>query len=98
MIFITGDTHADFRLRMNQHIFRAAENDCLIICGDFGGVWRDTEKERYWLDWMNKKPYKVLFVDGNHENFDRLAEFPVAEWNGGKVRFIRENVIHLMRG
>lgn len=35
---------------------------------------------------------------GDHENFDLLAEYPITEWNGGKVQFISENVIHLMRG
>lgn len=29
---------------------------------------------------------------------DSLAEYPVSEWNGGKVQFIRPNVIHLTRG
>ena len=27
-----------------------------------------------------------------------LAELPAEQWEGGKVHFIRENVIHLMRG
>ena len=40
----------------------------------------------------------TLFVSGNHENYDLLASFPVSEWNGGKVQFIKPSVIHLMRG
>lgn len=40
----------------------------------------------------------ICFVDGNHENFDLLKEFPVVEWNGGRVHQIRDNVFHLMRG
>ncbi len=45
-----------------------------------------------------------MFVDGNHENFDRLESYPVEMWNGGKVHVIRRDdnnnpkVIHLMRG
>lgn len=35
---------------------------------------------------------------GNHENFDRLYEYPEEEWHGGKVHKIRNSVIHLMRG
>lgn len=38
------------------------------------------------------------FVDGNHENFDRLYEYPVEEWHGCKVHKIRSLVIHMMRG
>ena len=40
----------------------------------------------------------VLFVDGNHENFDNLYSCPVEDWNGGKIHKIRHNLIHLMRG
>lgn len=43
-------------------------------------------------------PFTVLFVDGNHENFDLLETFPVEEWHGGKVHKIKPNIIHLMRG
>ena len=98
MIYITGDTHAEFNKRMKKSRFNAAEGDYLIICGDFGGVWGGSAEERHWLDWLNSKPYKVLFIDGNHENFDILSKLPIEEWNGGKVRFVRDNVIHLMRG
>ena len=50
------------------------------------------------MDWLAQKDFTLLFVDGNHENYDLLAEFPVQMWHGGKVQMIRENVIHLMRG
>ncbi len=96
-IYITGDTHADFR-RFGAKYFHAPEGSFIIICGDFGGIWDDSPSERYWLEWLEKMPYTFLFVDGNHENFDRLYAFPVGEWNGGKVHKIRRNVIHLMRG
>ena len=75
-----------------------SRDDCTIICGDFGGLWADTPAEAYWLDWLEEKPFTTLFVDGNHENFDRLNALPVHEWHGGKVHYIRPHVIHLMRG
>ena len=77
------------------------KDDYVIICGDFGGVWnRDEEspQEAFNMDWLEDKPFTTLFVDGNHENFDRLNSYPVEEWNGGKVHRIRKSVIHLMRG
>ncbi len=40
----------------------------------------------------------MLFVDGNHENFDLLNVYPVEIWNGGKVHKINPDIIHLMRG
>lgn len=46
------------------------KNDYLRITGDFGFVWDGSKTDEYWLNWLNKKPYTVLFVDGNHENFE----------------------------
>ena len=45
-----------------------------IICGDFGGIWDksgDSKKEAMILNQLECKSYTTLFVDGNHENFDR---------------------------
>lgn len=104
MIYITGDCHADFR-KFNTECFpeqrEMTKEDYLIICGDFGGVWNrqeESSQEKWWMDWLEAKPYTTLFVDGNHENFDRLYAYPMEEWNGGKVHKIRPSVIHLMRG
>lgn len=54
--------------------------------------------EEYWLKWLSKKPWTTLFVDGNHENFDRLKNYPITEKWGGKVQKIYDKVYHLMRG
>lgn len=104
MIFITGDCHADFR-RFRVEIFpeqkEMTKEDYVIICGDFGGIWmryEESEREKEWLDWLENKPYTTLFVDGNHENFDRLHDYPVEEWHQGNVHKIRPSVMHLMRG
>lgn len=37
-------------------------------------------------------------MDGNHENFKQLNAYDVDIWNGGKVHFIENEIIHLMRG
>lgn len=101
MIFVTGDTHGDWMGRLNVDAFpeqrEMNRNDYVIICGDFG-IWHDTNQERHNLKWLDDKPFTTLFVDGNHENFDRLYTMPVSEWNGGNVHFIRPHIIHLMRG
>ena len=64
------------------------KEDYVSICGDFGGVWhRDEEskEETMVLDWLDSRPFTTLFVCGNHENFDRLYQYPIEEWHGGKV-------------
>ncbi len=105
MIYITGDTHADFKHRFNMENFpeqkEMTKDDYVIICGDFGGVWDvgwESKNEKYWLDWFEERAYTLLFVDGNHENFDRLNGYPEKEWHGGKVHELRPHVLHLMRG
>lgn len=104
MIYITGDCHQNFE-RFNASIFpeqnEMTKDDFVIICGDFGGVWdkdRAGRTETMLLDWLDCKPFTTLFIDGNHENFDRLYDYPVERWHGGKVHKIRPSVIHLMRG
>ena len=73
-------------------------DDFVIVCGDFG-LWHDNKTERWWLNWLEEKNFTILFVDGNHENFDRLYnEFEVMDFHGGKAHKIRENIYHLMRG
>lgn len=61
MIYITGDTHADFS-RLNEEKFpiqaEMTKNDYVIICGDFGGVWtfeEESSREKEALDWLNNK-------------------------------------------
>ena len=102
MIYITGDCHQDFE-RFNIDVFsdlkEMTKDDCVIICGDFGGVWNRNEessREAKLMDWLENRPFTTLFVDGNHENFDRLYAYPVEKWHGGKVHKIRPSVIHLL--
>ena len=105
MIFVTGDIHGwtDIR-KLNTDKFpiqkELTKEDTLIICGDFGLVWaqEESDQERYWLKWLEDKNFTTVFVDGNHENFDRLYGYPIAEWHGGMVHIIRPNIYHLMRG
>ena len=103
MLYITGDTHGCIRKWKEQiHPMLKAE-DTIIVAGDFGvGGWKDEEDasvtEEQFYNWISKQPYSVLFVDGNHENFDKLYTYPVEMWMGGNVHKLRPNLIHLMRG
>ena len=102
MIYVTGDTHGytDFyKLRMfaNAHPW-LTRDDYVIVAGDFGGVFDPFTLDED-LVLYERLPFTVLFVDGNHENFDLLERlFPVIEWKGGKAQKVRENIYHLMRG
>ena len=105
MIYITGDTHIPVDIRkLNTDNFPEQKNltkdDFVIILGDFGLLWSNDwdNKELYWKKWLEDKPFTTLFIDGNHENFDRLNAYKVETWHGGKVHKISDSIIHLMRG
>ncbi len=101
MIRVTGDTHGE-QLRFFEENMQGehswTKDDYLMICGDFGFVFRDTPYERVFLDKLEEKPYTICFVDGNHENFPVIYSYPKEKWNGGYVHRIRKNIVHLMRG
>ena len=101
MIFVTGDTHGDWMHRLNMDSFpeqkEMTKDDYVIVCGDFG-IWDNSKRENYNLDWLDTRNFTTLFIDGNHSNFDILNNLLVEEWHGGNVSFIRDSVIHLKRG
>ena len=105
-VYITGDIHGELGIgRLSSQNWTLGKtltrNDYLVILGDFGLIWDlvESKREKYWLDWLENKPWTTLFIDGNHENFARLnSEFEVKEWHGGKIHEIRPHIYHLMRG
>lgn len=105
-IWVTGDLHGNpYRLSSDsfyeQKEFEDGyENNTVIQLGDFGLIWRNKEspEEKHKLDWLNKKNFTTVFVDGNHDNIPRLETYSVKEWNGGLVNVIRPHVLRLRRG
>lgn len=103
-IYITGDTHGVTDIQkvitwyeVNKD--KLKETDILIICGDvnippFYGVPEDKRA----LPIFEKMKIQIAYVDGNHENFEKLNAMEIEEWNGGKIHRQSKNVVHLMRG
>ena len=98
MVYITGDLHGDFSRFSSPAMRRLRKGDTLIVCGDFGFIWNGDKKEEALLKKIGSRPYAVLFLDGCHENFDLLKEYPVTDWKGGRAQVISGNLVHLMRG
>lgn len=102
MFYVTGDTHGEFARFTKKSRWRTVckpgEGDYLIVCGDFGLLWSKGDELQYNLDWMSRLPFTILWVQGNHENYDMIAGYPIEFWNGGKVRKILDNIILLERG
>lgn len=98
MIYITGDTHGLIDFPKLKHYFKhryVSRHDVLIILGDAGMVW--SEEDCCIQDYEYLGP-TVLFIDGNHENFDLLEQFPIVERFDAKVHYLDRDVFHVLRG
>lgn len=108
-VYITGDMHGS-AYRLNPGTIRfflrdsrkeLSEEDIVIVCGDFGMPWGNGSgcvNNLRDLDGLAEQPFTILFIDGNHENFDLLEKLPVEEKFGGMVHRVRDNIFHLLRG
>lgn len=98
MIYVTGDMHGDISRFNDRKLRRLKNEDTLIILGDFGFVWDNSEAERKNLDFIRSRKYNVLFIEGAHENFPLLYEYPTEDFCGGKIKNLGGNLKMLMRG
>jgi hypothetical protein len=95
-ICITGDTHGDIDWeKLNTEHFpeqrQMDQEDILIIAGDFGCVWHrrdeygnEHKSDKYLLNAYENRKFTTVFIDGNHENHEALAEYPKAEFLGAE--------------
>lgn len=106
-IYVCGDTHhnIDYNKLSSRNWPEGKEltkEDYLIVLGDFGLIWYGSrnQKEESLIKWYNNKPWTTLFIDGNHENFNRLLsdEFNEVDMFEDKVKKIDESIFYLQRG
>ncbi len=96
MIYLTGDTHGDIKLfRERMKKASLTEEDILIVLGDFGFSW-DEETRSLWLG--ENRPYRVLFVDGNHENYTWMNKMKREEMYGDSCGVFGGNTYRLLTG
>lgn len=87
MIYITGDTHGDFR-RIAQFCEqkKTTYDDVMIILGDAGinfynGSWDEELK-----DFLLRLPITFFCIHGNHERRPQtLPDYEEVAWQGGRV-------------
>ena len=97
-IYITGDTHCDITKIYNiSKKYKLTEADYLIVCGDFGYIWNGSWTKN--IDKIERVcPATILFIDGNHENFNIIESLPIEEKFGASVHRCGPHTFHLMRG
>ena len=98
MIYVTGDIHGEVERFSEKEIKRLKKQDTLIVLGDFGFLWSGDKAEQKKLKWLQKRRYRLLFIDGCHENFDLLKEYPEVDYMGGRARHIGGNLYYIERG
>lgn len=98
-LLIAGDLHANTRVAFEviDHAARVGA-DLILQLGDLG-YWPDDLQGRNFLRKVEKRlalrGLNLWWIDGNHEDFDRLTALPVG---GDGRRQISEHVWHLPRG
>lgn len=100
MIYLAADIHGHIRLdRLKKELDRLTftDSDYLILLGDAGIVWSAMEHSEV-RAYYDSLPCKTLFLDGNHENFDLLYQYPQDLFCGGHVHRVSDKIFHLMRG
>lgn len=101
-ILISGDTHGkhDFHKLSNHRVVSEFGSlpDILIVAGDFGVPWSNhtnDPEDNYLLHWYEEKPYRVLVVPGNHENYTRIQALPSVVVFGAKARQFGKNIFFI---
>ncbi len=93
MIYITGDTHGYFTRftakRARKAGMELTQEDYIIICGDFGLCWGKEDKTfEYHCKNFEEKPYTILWVQGNNENYDMIGNIRSrVAWREGAAHY-----------
>jgi hypothetical protein len=98
VVWITGDMHGDIERFKDKNIKKLKKGDYLIVLGDFGFVWDNSESEINWRKKISKQKFTTLFIEGINENFELLKSYPEEDFAGGKARRITDKILFLKSG
>lgn len=80
MIYITGDTHGDFR---NVERFckkmQTSKDDVLIILGDAGINYYGPEQDKRKKKYLESLPITIFAIHGNHEMRPHFLKIKMAK-------------------
>lgn len=98
MIYVTGDMHGDEERLFSKEMKKLGEGDTLIVAGDFGFIWDGSSRERKILKYLGERKYNICFIDGAHDNFEKIYSYRETIWKGGRVHRIHGKLLHMCRG
>ncbi len=92
MVYITGDTHGDFR-RFNalKELVNISGDDVVIVLGDAGLNYSGGETDKRKKDFVSSFPFTTFCIHGNHEKrpFD-VDTYKTKLYRGGTVWYEQE--------
>ncbi len=98
MIYFSADFHGDIERFKAKGVKKLKKRDTLVICGDFGFIWKDDAAEKKLLAKIAKSKFRILAVDGSNENFDILDKYEITDTDIGRARKIGKNLYIALRG
>lgn len=98
MIYVTSDLHGDLDRLKTAAVKKLRRHDTLIVLGDFGFIWEDSKKEKKLLKKLGKRKFQILFLEGTHDNYELLKQYPQELFCGGEARLISGKLRQLCRG
>lgn len=92
MIYLTGDTHGDFkRIGSFCDKMNTCKNDIMIVLGDAGLNFYLDFRDKYNKDYVNNLPITFLCIHGNHEERPfNIETYNVKQWHCGKVYYEKD--------
>lgn len=101
-LFVTGDTHGGIDMsKLNSRHFRNTDltkEDILVIMGDAGFVWDGSKTDKYWQDFLDKKPWTTFCVLGNHEAYPLIEKLPIVDFHGTPARKVNDSIYYAISG
>ena len=86
MIYLTGDTHRDFRLvGAFCDTVQSTPDDVLVILGDAGINYYGDDRDYKLKHLLTDLPITLFCVHGNHEQRPESLGYIETEWHGGMV-------------
>ena len=98
MVYVTGDMHGCPERLYDKEFRKLKKGDTLIVCGDFGYIFDGSPLEKKVVDYLSDRRFTVAFVEGTHDNLDKILRCRETVWHGGRVNRIKGTLLHLKRG
>ena len=87
MIYITGDTHRDFRrVAAFCDTVHSTKDDILVILGDAGINYFDEQKDNELKRQLSELPITLFCIHGNHEKRpETISTYQETDWRGASA-------------